>query len=59
MDAQPSSAPYLLNGVDAHLFQESGLDTLCVICKVPDVDQGPIEAPRVHQTPAVGWVISI
>lgn len=55
MDAHPSSAPYLLNGADAHLFQESGLHTVYVICKVPDADQGPTDAPWVHQTPAVRW----
>lgn len=25
---------------DAHLFEESGLDCMCVICKVPDPDDG-------------------
>lgn len=53
MDAHPSSALYLLNGADAHLSQESGLDTVCVICKVPDADQGPMASPWVHQSPAV------
>lgn len=55
MDAQPSSAPYLLNGADVHWSQDPGLDPICVICKVPDADQGPTDAPGAHQTPAVRW----
>lgn len=55
MDAQPSSAPYLLNGADAHWSRDSGLDPVCVMCKVPDADQGPTAAPGAHQTPAGRW----
>lgn len=34
MGSDPSSTTYLLNEIDAHLFQELGLDIACVIYKV-------------------------
>lgn len=44
MDSDPNCATYLLNGPDAHLFQELGLDTvLCVKYLVQMLV--PVEAP--------------